>query len=43
MPPKKPDKNGHGRPILGRIEPEEFVGRERALEQVLRLSSQRSE
>lgn len=40
MPPKKPDKHGHGRPILGRIEPEEFVGREQALEQVLRLSSQ---
>lgn len=40
MPPKKPDKNGHGRPILGRIAPEEFVGREQALEQVLRLSSQ---
>jgi serine/threonine-protein kinase RsbW len=43
MPPKKPDeKSGHGRPILGRIAPDEFVGRERALEQVLRLSSERA-
>lgn len=40
MPPKNPDKNGHGRPILGRIKPDEFVGREEALGQVLRLSSQ---
>ncbi|HEX8921174.1 MAG TPA: hypothetical protein VF766_06830, partial [Pyrinomonadaceae bacterium] len=41
MPPKKPDdRTGHGRPILGRIAPDEFVGRERALAQVLRLSSQ---
>jgi serine/threonine-protein kinase RsbW len=40
MPPKKPDKNGHGRPILGRINRDEFVGRSLALEQVLRLSSQ---
>ncbi|HUQ33892.1 MAG TPA: ATP-binding protein [Pyrinomonadaceae bacterium] len=39
MPPKKPEINGHGRPILGRIEPDEFVGRSHALEQVLRLSS----
>jgi serine/threonine-protein kinase RsbW len=39
MPPKKPEINGHGRPILGRIEPEEFVGRSNALEQVFRLSS----
>jgi serine/threonine-protein kinase RsbW len=40
MPPKKPDKSGHERPILGRIAPEEFVGRAGALEQVLRLSAQ---
>jgi serine/threonine-protein kinase RsbW len=39
MPPKKPDKNGQGRPILGRIRRDEFVGRSLALEQVLRLSS----
>ena len=39
MPPKKPDKNGHGRPILGRIGRDEFVGRTEALEQVLRLTA----
>jgi serine/threonine-protein kinase RsbW len=43
MPPRKPDKNGQERPILGRIRPDEFVGRERALEQVLRLSSRGAE
>jgi serine/threonine-protein kinase RsbW len=43
MPPKNPDKSGQGRPILGRIRPEEFVGRGQALEQVLRLSSQGAE
>jgi serine/threonine-protein kinase RsbW len=40
MPPKKTDKNGRERPILSRIGRDEFVGRESALEQVLRLSSQ---
>ena len=39
MPQKTPDKKVGERPILGRIAPDEFVGRERALEQVLRLSS----
>ncbi len=43
MPPKKPDKHGHGRPILGRIERGDFVGRSDALEQVLRLSSPREQ
>ncbi len=38
MPQGKPNKGERGRPILGRVAPEEFVGRERALEQVLRLS-----
>ncbi|HYG81799.1 MAG TPA: ATP-binding protein [Pyrinomonadaceae bacterium] len=38
MPQEKPNKGERGRPILGRVAPEEFVGRERALEQVLRLS-----
>ena len=42
MPPKTPDKNAGERPILGRIGRDEFVGRERALEQVLRLSSRRA-
>jgi serine/threonine-protein kinase RsbW len=39
MPPKKPDNSGQARPILGRVAPDEFVGRADALEQVLRLSS----
>src|SRR5436305_1735084 len=39
MPPKKHNNNGHGRPILGRIAPDEFVGRFDALAQVVRLAS----
>lgn len=37
MPPKRPHKNG--RPILGRIAPDEFVGRRDALARVLSLAS----
>jgi serine/threonine-protein kinase RsbW len=39
MPPKKQNNNGHGRPILGRIAPDEFVGRFDALAQVVRLAA----
>lgn len=39
MPPSKQKKNGQERPILGRIAPEEFVGRRDALEQVVRLAA----
>jgi serine/threonine-protein kinase RsbW len=38
MPQEKPNRGLGGRPILGRVAPEEFVGREGALEQVLRLA-----
>src|SRR5437764_1292964 len=38
MPPKK-DKNAGARPILGRIAPDEFVGRRDALAEVVRLAS----
>src|SRR5205085_5832060 len=38
MPPKK-DKTLRARPILGRIAPDEFVGRRDALAEVLRLAS----
>ncbi|MDQ3818813.1 MAG: hypothetical protein M3362_14210, partial [Acidobacteriota bacterium] len=38
MPPKK-DKNGRARPILGRVAPDEFVGRRDALAEVMRLAS----
>ena len=38
MPQEKPNKGRRSRPILGHVAPEEVVGRERALEQVLRLS-----
>ncbi len=38
MPQGKPHKGLSGGAILGRVAPEEFVGREGALEQVLRLS-----
>jgi serine/threonine-protein kinase RsbW len=39
MPPKKQNNNGHEQPILGRIAPEEFVGRFDALAQIMRLAS----
>ena len=39
MPPKKQNKNGRERPILGRIAPGEFVGRSDALEEVVRLAA----
>ncbi|MDT4955782.1 MAG: serine/threonine-protein kinase RsbW [Acidobacteriota bacterium] len=39
MPPKKQNKNGQGKPILGRIAPDEFVGRGDALDQVVRHAS----
>ena len=35
MPPKKQHKKGQGKPILGRIAPDEFVGRDDALDQVV--------
>lgn len=39
MVAKKQNNNEQGRPILGRVAPEEFVGRYDALAQVLRLAS----
>jgi serine/threonine-protein kinase RsbW len=39
MPPKKHYSNVQGRPILGRIAPDEFVGRRDALDQVVRLAT----
>ncbi|HEX8845542.1 MAG TPA: ATP-binding protein [Pyrinomonadaceae bacterium] len=39
MPPKKQNKSAAERPILGRIAPEEFVGRNDALNEVVRLAA----
>src|SRR5919199_6282038 len=43
MPPKKQNKSGKEQPILGRVAPEEFVGRGDALRDVVRLAAPEAE